>query len=256
VKPDDSLRAAGVDRFRTTQWSVVLLSAQSQAAGSEAALAELCRLYWYPLYGFVRRRGYHPDDARDLTQGFFLHLLEHKTLTHIDPSKGKFRSFLLASLQKYLTVEATRARCLKRGGAIEFVFLDAKSAEDRYQLEPLDTLTPEIIFDARWAMALLGEAKSRLAQEYAADGKTSTFETLKPFLDVENKKESPSYETTANILRIGVGAVKSLIHRLRGQYTALVREEIARTVPDALDIDAEIHDLCEALIAAEGRVLP
>lgn len=256
MKPDNSSPAAGIDRFRTTQWSVVLLSAQSQAPGSEAALAELCRLYWYPLYGFVRRRGYNPDDARDLTQGFFLHLLEHKTLTHIDPSKGKFRSFLLASLQKYLTLESTRARCLKRGGAIEFVFLDAKSAEDRYQLEPLDTLTPEIIFDARWAMALLGEAKSRLAQEYTADGKLSTFETLKPFLDVENRNEPPSYETAANILRIGVGAVKSLIHRLRRQYTAFVREEIARTVPDALDIDAEIHDLCEALIAAEGRVLP
>ena len=205
MKPDNSSPAPGIDRFRTTQWSVVLLSAQSQAPGSEAALAELCRLYWYPLYGFVRRRGYNADDARDLTQGFFLHLLEHKTLTHIDPSKGKFRSFLLASLQKYLSLEATRARCLKRGGEIEFVFLDAKSAEDRYQLEPLDALTPEIIFDARWAMALLAEAKSRLAEEYAADGRSSTFETLKPFLDVENRKDPPSYETAANALRIGVG---------------------------------------------------
>jgi DNA-directed RNA polymerase specialized sigma24 family protein len=256
VKPDHSLPAVGVDRFRTTQWSVVLLSAQSQAPGSQAALAELCRLYWFPLYGFVRRRGYNPDDARDLTQGFFLHLLEHKTLTHIDPSKGKFRSFLLASLQKFLSLEATRSRCLKRGGAIEFVFLDAKSAEERYQLEPLDALTPEIIFDARWGMTLLAEAKSRLGEEYAANGKSSTFETLKAFLDVENRKEPPSYETAANALRIGVAAVKSLIHRLRGQYSAFVREEIARTVPDASDIDAEIHDLCEALIAAEGRILP
>jgi DNA-directed RNA polymerase specialized sigma24 family protein len=156
VKPDNNLPAAGIDRFRTTQWSVVLLSAQSQAPGAETALARLCRLYWYPLYGFVRRRGYNQDDARDLTQGFFLHLLEHKTLTRIDPSRGKFRSFLLGSLQNFLTLEATRARCLKRGGAIEFVFLEAKSAEDRYQLEPLDTLTPEIIFDARWAMASRG----------------------------------------------------------------------------------------------------
>jgi hypothetical protein len=105
-------------------------------------------------------------------------------------------------------------------------------------------------------MALLWEAKSRLGQEYAAEGKSSTFETLKPFLDIENRKAPPSYEAAANVLRIGVGAVKSLIHRLRGQYTAFVREEIARTVPDAEDIDAEIHALCEALIAAEGRILP
>jgi len=256
VIPDHSLSVDGIARFRTTQWSVVLLSAQSQAPGSQAALAELCRLYWYPLYGFIRRRGHNPDDARDLTQGFFLHLLEHNTLTHVDPVKGKFRSFLLASLQKYLAVEATRSRCLKRGGAIEFVCLDGKSAEERYQLEPVDALTPEKIFDARWAMALLGEALSRLGEQYAADGKAFTFDTLKAFLDVENRKDPPSYETTADALRVGVGAVKTQIHRLRKQYTALVREEIARTVQEASDIDIELHELCEALIAAEGWILP
>src|SRR5580700_10922331 len=108
--------AGGADRFRTTRWSVVLISAQSQAPGWKEAFAELSKLYWYPLYGFTRRRGYSPEDAQDLAQGFFLHLLEHKTLSRVDRSKGKFRSFLLASLQNFLSNEADRARCLKRGG--------------------------------------------------------------------------------------------------------------------------------------------
>jgi len=133
----------------TTRWSVVLLSARSQAPGSKEALAELCKLYWYPLYGHIRRYGFSAHDAQDLTQGFFLHLLEHKALTRVDQQKGKFRSFLLASLQNFLSHEAHRARCLERGGNVEFVHLDLKSAEGRYgHEEPAETLTPEKIFDA------------------------------------------------------------------------------------------------------------
>jgi RNA polymerase sigma factor (sigma-70 family) len=257
VKLDQSLPAGAADRFHTTRWSVVLLSAQSQALGSQTALAEFCRIYWYSIYAFVRHRANcSPPDAQDLTQGFFLHLLEHKTLTRVDREKGKFRSFLLASLQKYLATEATRARCLKRGGKMEFVPFDAGNAEERYRVETIDLLTPEKVFDARWAMALLGEAMNRLGQQYAAQGKASTFETPKAFLDVVNRKETPSYEKTAHDLGIGVGAVKTLIHRLRKQYTSLVREEISRTVSNYADVDAEIHDLCEALIAAEGRIGP
>ena len=134
-------------RFQTTRWSVVLVSAQSQASGSEDAFTALCKLYWYPLYGFIRHRGHSPEDAEDLVQGFFLHLVEHKTLRRVDRSKGKFRSFLLASLQKVLSDEADRAHCLKRGGKAEFVYLDLEGAEDRYQLESVDTLSPEKIFD-------------------------------------------------------------------------------------------------------------
>jgi RNA polymerase sigma factor (sigma-70 family) len=233
---------------------VVLLSAQSQAPGSQEALAELCRLYWYPLYGFVRRHGHDSEEARDLTQGFFLHLLERKALTRVDPQKGKFRSFLLASLQKYLSTEAVKGRRFKRGGQIEFISFDVQGAEDCYQLESGNTLTPEKIFDARWAMALLGQAMSRLREDYATQGKASTFETLKVFLDIANRKEPPPYEKVAEVLQIRVGNVKALIHRLRKQYTFLVREEIARTVSDAADIDGEVHALCEALIAAEGHI--
>jgi DNA-directed RNA polymerase specialized sigma24 family protein len=149
----------------------VSFGTQSQALGYREAFAELCGLYWYPLYAFIRRRGHSPRDAQDLAQGFFLHLLEHKTVSRVDRSKGKFRSFLVASLQNYLSNEAERAGCLKRREKAEFIYQDLEGAEDRYGLESVDALTAEKIFDARWAMALLGEAKSRLNREYGAHGK-------------------------------------------------------------------------------------
>jgi RNA polymerase sigma factor (sigma-70 family) len=256
LKPNEKSLGNDANRFRTTRWSVVLLSAQSQEPGFQAALGELYSIYWYPLYAYVRRRSYAPEEAQDLTQGFFLHLLEHKTLGRADPLKGKFRSFLLGSLQNYLSTEADRARCLKRGGRVEFVPLDVQDAEERYRLEPVDALTPEKIFAARWAMALLGEAMNRLRQEYATRHNLATVETLKGFLDVANSKDSPSYEQAAAALRVSVGAVKTMIHRLRKRYTALVREEIGRTISDPADVGAEIHELCEALALAEGWIVP
>jgi RNA polymerase sigma factor (sigma-70 family) len=256
VKLDQSSPAGGANRFLTTRWSVVLVSAQSQAPGSKEAFADLCKLYWYPLYGFIRHRGYSSEDAEDLVQGFFLHLVEHKTLSRVDRSKGKFRSFLLASLQNYLSNEADRVRCIKRGGKAEFVYLDLEGAEDRYRFEPVDTLSPEKIFDARWAMALIGEALNRLHRDYNSQGKAATFQALRAFLDPINTKSLPSYEQVAAQLEISVGALKTLIHRLRKQYTALVREEISRTVSNSADVEAEIHQLCEALIAAQGWILP
>jgi RNA polymerase sigma factor (sigma-70 family) len=225
VKRDHSSAVGRLEQFRTTRWSVVLLSARSQAPGSKEALAELCKLYWYPLYGHIRRYGFSAHDAQDLTQGFFLDLLEHKALTRVDQQKGKFRSFLLVSLQNFLSHEAQRARCLKRGGNVEFVYLDFEDAEDRYgQEEPAETLTPEKIFDARWALALLGEAKNRLRQEYVVTGKTATFEALKAFLDPVTSKNLPSYEEAAEQLKVSVAAVKTLIHRLRKRNAAMVRE--------------------------------
>ena len=139
---------------------------------------------------------------------------------------------------------------------MQFVPLDAKNAEDRYRLEPTDYVTAEKIFDARWALTLLDEAMSLLCAEYAGQGKMATLETLKPFLHPINTEKLPSYEQVADQLNVSVAAVKTLIHRLRKQYTALVREEISRTVSNAGDVDAETHELCEALIAAEGRILP
>jgi len=256
LKPDHDSPAGERGQFRTTRWSAVLLSAQSQAPGSQKALAELCRIYWYPIYAFVRRRGSSPEDAQDLTQGFFQHLLSHKALRQVSPVKGKFRSFLVASLQNYLSDEVDSARCLKRGGNLEFVPLDTQSADDLYRLAPLDFLTAEKIFDARWAMTLLNEAMGRLCEEYSGQGKSSTFETLKPFLDPINSEAAICYERVANALQVSLGSVKTLIHRLRKRYASLLREEVARTVCDPGEIDEEIHSLCEALIAAEGRLGP
>jgi RNA polymerase sigma-70 factor (ECF subfamily) len=173
-------------------------------------------------------------------------------LQQVSPLKGKFRSFLAASLQNYLLDEADHARRLKRGGNIEFVPLDTKYAE--YCSRELHFLTADKIFDARWAITLLDEAMTRLGQDYAAQGKTLVFETLKPFLDPINCKASLSYEEVANALRVSVGSVKTLIHRLRKHYTRLLREEVGRTVSDPGEVDEEIHALCEALIATEGRL--
>jgi RNA polymerase sigma factor (sigma-70 family) len=244
----------GVASFRTTHWSMVMMAAQSQAPGGHEALAELCRLYWYPLYVFARRRGHSPDYAEDLTQGFFLHLLEHKALINVDRLKGKFRSFLLASFQNHLSTEAARARTLKRGGSYEIVSLDLDTAESRYQKEPTDYLTPEKIFDARWAMTLLERTMSLLREEYAAQGKATTFEALKIFLQTGGTESAPTYDEVAKLLNVPLPSAKTLIHRLRKRYTAMLREEVGRTVSDPEEVDGEIHALINALIASEGRI--
>ncbi|HYY26606.1 MAG TPA: sigma-70 family RNA polymerase sigma factor [Chthoniobacterales bacterium] len=245
----------GAASFHTTRWTIVLRAAQSQAPGGQSALAELCRTYWYPLYVFARR-GYSPEDAQDLTQGFFLHLLEHRALADVHRLKGKFRSFLLASFQNHLSDQLKHARRLKRGGDKVFVELDAEEAEQRYCLEAVEGLTAEKLFDARWAVTLLAEVLNRLRQEYATEGKTSVFEALNVFLDPGNSGAPPSYEEVANQLQVSTGAVKTLIHRLRKRYTALLREEVGRTVSDPAEVDEEIHALCDALIASEGRLAP
>jgi RNA polymerase sigma factor (sigma-70 family) len=219
-------------------------AAQSQAQVGQSALAKLCRGYWYPLYIFAWPRGHSPDGAQDLTQSFFLHVVD------------KFRSFLFASFLNHLSDQIDRTRRLKRGGDKEFVRLDAEEAEERYQLEPVEFLTAEKIFDARRAMTVLGEAQKQLSQEYATAGKTATFEALKVFLDPNNAVTPPSYEEVANRIQVTTGAVKTLIHRLRKRYTALLREEVGRTVSDPAEIDEEIHALCEALVASEGRLGP
>src|SRR6476660_7212773 len=189
-KLDKNVQVAGKDeslagdpaRFHTTRWSVIVAAAPSELPGSRAALSELCAKYWYPLYAFARRRGYAAHDAQDMTQGFFLHLLERRALHQVHSVKGKFRSFLLASFQNFLASEFDRARALKRGGAQKFVFLDAESAENRYRLEPFEKLTPEMIFDARWAVTVLTEAMKRLEEECSTQDKASAFQTLKGYL--------------------------------------------------------------------------
>jgi DNA-directed RNA polymerase specialized sigma24 family protein len=216
----------------------------------------LCGSYWSPIYTFVRCRGFSPEDAQDLIQGFFLHLLSQKALRQVSPLKDKFRSFLVASLQNYLSDNADRARCLKRGGRLEFVPLDAKLTEDYQLLAPLDFLTAEKIFDARWAIALLHKAMDRLRDDYSVRGEETTFQTLRPLIDLINSDAAVRNERAANALQVSVGSVKTLIYRLRKEYASLLCEEVARTVCDPREIDEEIYSLCDALIVAEGRLGP
>jgi DNA-directed RNA polymerase specialized sigma24 family protein len=255
LRSNDS-SVTGNAEFWTTCWSAVSLSAQSEVPGSDLARDELCRLYWYPLYAFIRRRGYTADDAKDLTQGFFLFLFDRKTLRQATPNRGKFRSFLLASLKNYLSSTYHRDKAIKRGGNIHFVSLDFDGGEDRYSKEPADALTPEKIFDARWAMTLLSQTIESLKTEYGARGKATLFETLKPFLSLMGNGEPPGYESVAEKLKLSPGGVKTLIHRFRKRYAEILRAAVAQTVQDPADIDGEIHALCEALIAAEGQLGP
>ena len=250
----DSSAGDKTGQFHTTRWTLVMASARDQSQTGRAALATLCQIYWYPLYAFARRRGHSPHDSQDLTQGFFLHLLEHRALGGVDRLKGKFRSFLLACFQNYLSAETHRAHRLKRGGQYRFVSLDLETAEDRYRYEPADHLTAEKIFEARWALTLLDHAMTVLRQEYVGRGKELVFKTLKGYVGIGASSSEASYEEAAKTLGIGVGTVKTFIHRLRKRYFAVVREEVARTVSDPAEIEGEVRALCDALITAEGRL--
>jgi DNA-directed RNA polymerase specialized sigma24 family protein len=254
MNPNEGVANTGAGQFRTTHWSVVLLSAQSKLPGSQSALADLCQLYWYPLYGFVRRRGYSAEDAQDLTQGFFLDLLERKSFKKADRERGKFRTFLLVSLQNYLVSAFERANRIKRGGKIEFVALDLEAGEERYLGEPAGTLTAESVFDARWAMTLLAHARKRLRDEYVSQGKLAIVDTLRPFLDPVNSQRLPSYEEIVTELQVSLAGARTLVHRFKKRYSEILREEVARTVDGPEAVDEEIHALCEALIVSEGRL--
>jgi DNA-directed RNA polymerase specialized sigma24 family protein len=201
----------------------------------------------------VRRCGYNPDDTDDLIQSFFLHLLEHRCLAQVDPGKGRFRSFLLASLQNFLRTEQRRERTVKRGGLCTFVSLDAQAAERRYLFEPADdrALTMEQLFDARWAVTLLNRAMANVRAQYVARGKQRIFETLKEFLPSGGSGDAATYPEAAASLGISEASVNTLIHRLRQHYALALRREVASTLSDPTAIDEEIHWLCDALAAAK-----
>jgi RNA polymerase sigma factor (sigma-70 family) len=251
---DHSSAAPGHARFDATRWSVVLEAAQSRAEGGPEALARLCERYWPPLYAFARHRGNSPQDAQDLVQGFFQHLIESRALGAVDRAKGRFRSFLLASFQNFTAMERRRACAEKRGGRAEQIRIDWQDAESRIGFEAEDPLTPETFYDARWALELLGRATRRLEQEQAALGKAKAFRTLRPFLGDEGARASLSYKEAALALNVALPALKTLIHRLRRRHAQLLREEVARTVLDPDDLEVELHALCDALVQAEGRV--
>jgi DNA-directed RNA polymerase specialized sigma24 family protein len=227
--------------FATTHWSVVLAAGRGESPRAAEALEQLCGTYWYPLYACVRRQGYGPDDAEDLTQEFFARLLASDYLARADPHSGKFRSFLLTGLKRFLCDQWDKAHRLKRGGGQRVISFDQQSAEERYRLEPTDQLTPERLFERSWAATLLERAAARLRDEYLAAGKAELFHQLTEFrLDVPEQR---AYATVAAELGLGESALKSAIHRLRQRHLQLVRDEIAQTVAEPAEVDEEIRYL-------------
>jgi RNA polymerase sigma-70 factor (ECF subfamily) len=231
----------GAREFRTTHWSMVLRAGESGARAREA-LSKLCAAYWYPLYAYVRRQGHPAPDAQDLTQEFFARLLARGDIGGVDPGRGRFRTWLLAALQHFLINEWHRARTQKRGGGAPPVSLD-DDAEAHYGREPADPLTAEKLFDRRWALTLLDRVLARLGSEMAGMGKAAQFEALKFCLSGEKH----AYGEIALSLGMTEGAVKVAVHRLRERYRALIRAEIAETVADPSEVDAELRDLFAAL---------
>jgi RNA polymerase sigma factor (sigma-70 family) len=240
--------------FHTTRWDVVLNSGNVDSPDFGKALAELCSIYWYPLHAFARYKGLSEHDAQDLTQSFFLHLLEKRSLKEVHPEKGRFRSFLLASFQNHISVYRQRAGAAKRGGGCEMISLDAQPPHERDLLEATNDLTGETVFDAHWAKFLLERVTIRLAEEYRAAGKASVFERLRIYLSVVGGEDAESYEEAAQELGLSVGGVKTQVCRLRKRFAMFLRYEVAQTVLDAGEIDAEIHALYKALVATEGRL--
>ncbi|MCI0536807.1 MAG: sigma-70 family RNA polymerase sigma factor [Verrucomicrobiales bacterium] len=231
--------------FRTTHWSVVLLAGRDQSPEAHGALEKLCRAYWYPLYVFVRRQRYEASEAQDLTQEFFATLLEKNTLQHADPRRGRFRTFLLSSLKNFLANDWDKKRALKRGGGQPIFSLDDVDVEARYQLEPAHDLTPEKMFERRWAETVFERVMRCLREEYASTGKAERFEALKPFLSAEGKPAT--YAQVGQVLGLTENAVRSALSRLRQRSRELFRHEIAQTVASPEEIEDEIRYLFAAL---------
>ena len=230
--------------FATTHWSVVLAAGRSDAPQAQASLEKLCQTYWFPLYAYVRRRGYAEADAKDLTQGFFEWLLERHWLEQADQQRGRFRSFLLTSISGFLANEWDKSQTLKRGGG-RVLSLPFGEAETHCRWEPADNVTPEQIFEWRWAVSLLDEVMSRLSADYARQGKAQLFEELKPCL-LGDRAAQP-YATLATKLGMTEGSVKVAVHRLRQRYRQLLRVEIANTVARPEEIEEEMRHLFAVL---------
>ena len=231
--------------FVTTHWSLVLKATQEDTTKARTALERLCQTYWYPLYAYVRRRGFSRDDAQDLTQAFFAKLLERQWLGAADKEKGRFRTFLLTAMERFLANEWDKVRTLKRGGGKVHVPIQLDTAETRYGVEPQDTRTPAQAFEYRWALTLLDEVLKRLEGEYRSRGQQVLFAALKPCLIGE--RSSHPYADLAARLGMGETALKVTVHRLRHRYRELLRAEIAETVASKEEVDAEMKHLFEVL---------
>ena len=236
--------------FATTHWSLVLTAAASDTLGASTALEQLCSKYWYPVYAFIRKRGCDAHDAEDLTQAFFAHLLEKKAFKHADRQRGKFRTFLLAALTNFLNNEWDKAKTLKRGGNCQILSLDETAAEDRYRLEPVESITPDKLFERRWALALLDQVLDRLKREYTADGKAELFSKLESCLTGE--ASHGFHDECARALGMNAGAVRTALHRMRQRFGRLLREEVLHTVGCEAEVEDEIRHLLSVMSRSPG----
>ena len=235
----------GGGQFAVTHWSVVLAAGRRDSTHARTALEKLCRTYWQPIYVFVRRQGHGPHDAQDLTQEFFAGLLEKQSLADVDRTKGRFRSFLLASLKHFLANEWDKARAQKRGGGQVLIPIDAQSVESACGIDPADEVTAEKVFERRWALTLLDLTLQRLREEQTREGKEHQFEQLKVTLTEASR--SVRYAVLAQRLEMSEGAVKVAVHRLRQRYRELLRAGIADTVATPAEVEEEIRALFSAL---------
>jgi DNA-directed RNA polymerase specialized sigma24 family protein len=246
TSPENQTRVSSAtgDVFATTRWTVVLAAGRRSTPQAVVALEELCRAYWYPLYAYVRGRGYSHEDGQDLTQAFFARFLEKNYIEGLSSEKGKFRAFLLVSLKHFLANEWDRANRQKRGGGILPLSLDGQNADTRYQINPADNLSPDKLYDRAWAVTLLEQVITRLRQESVTEGKAGLFAQLKPFLMVG--KSAIPYAQVAVALELTEGAVRVAVHRLRRRYRELLREEISQTLSDPTHVDEEMRALFSA----------
>jgi len=233
----------GPSQFPTTRWSLVVAAGDPHRKEARSAMVSLCENYWYPLYAYLRRRGYSADQAQDLTQEFFVRVLEGRYLDRADPEKGRFRSFILTSLKFFVADEEDRHRAYKRGGGM-VVPLEFSSGEERYQREPAHDETPERIFERRWALSLIDRVIEKLREEFVHHGHLEHFERLKVFL--LGQSDAP-YAELAREMNTSEGALKVAIHRLRKRYRELFREEIADTVADPAQVESELRFLATVL---------
>jgi RNA polymerase sigma-70 factor (ECF subfamily) len=238
--------------FATTHWSVVQRAGDPSSPQAAEALEELCRTYWYPLYAYVRRRGYGPEDAQDLTQELFARLLQKNSIIGVRRDKGRFRSFLLGALKHLLADELAKAHAKKRGGGQVLISWEQDAAEARFGHEPVDEQSPDRLFDRRWALTVLDQAVARLREEYRLGGQAEHFERLRVYVTGEGA--APSYAEKAAQLGLSESALKSAIFRLRRRYHELVRQEVAQTVADPDELEEEIRELM-AVFSESGATL-
>jgi RNA polymerase sigma-70 factor (ECF subfamily) len=244
-EPGQKLNAPSPRVFATTHWSVVLAAGEGSSESAQTALETLCRAYWYPIYVYVRRKGYGPDEAPDLTQEFFTQVIAKKHLRLADPDKGKFRTFLLVTLDYFLAREWSRAHRQKRGGQFSFVSLDQQPPEERYRFEPVDNQTPEDSFQKQWALTLLKQAMDLLARQCEASGKAALFGEVRGLLSGEQAEAR--YTEISQRLKMSEASVRVAVHRLRQRYGELLRSEIAKTVSRPEEVDEELRYLLQVL---------